>query len=256
MLWPEEDGSPTDDGLYDVGANILGLEKRFAFRPADFRLWIALHEVTHRAQFTGVPWLREYFLAQVHELVGSIEPDPGVIFAAIRRASGAIRPGRSPVGERRTVGLLGTPSPPPPAPPGRAACPARPDPVAGLAAPDVLCLQRGRAARDLLETARHAVDEEEVALVRQQMDAARAARRRSVQDVGYKEGDLRGVGNGETVSVDGRGTGGWPGSNQLPDRVDEPGRSHLLVRDRLERVTRRLWPPTSGRRGGGARGLG
>ena len=39
--------------------NILALEKRFAFRPRDFRLWIAIHEVTHRAQFTGVPWMRE-----------------------------------------------------------------------------------------------------------------------------------------------------------------------------------------------------
>ena len=35
------------------------LEKRFAFRPRDFRLWIAIHEVTHRAQFTGVPWMRD-----------------------------------------------------------------------------------------------------------------------------------------------------------------------------------------------------
>ena len=40
------------------GPNVLGLEKRFAFPPKEFRLWLALHEVTHRAQFTGVPWLR------------------------------------------------------------------------------------------------------------------------------------------------------------------------------------------------------
>lgn len=109
LLVPDEDGAPTDDRVYYVGANVLGLEKRFAFRPGDFRLWIALHEVTHRAQFTGVPWLREYFLAQVHELVGGIEPDPGMIFAAIGRAADAIRERRSPIGERGLVGLLGTP---------------------------------------------------------------------------------------------------------------------------------------------------
>ena len=38
------------------------LEKRFGFRPGDFRLWIALHEVTHRAQFRAVPWMKGYFL--------------------------------------------------------------------------------------------------------------------------------------------------------------------------------------------------
>ena len=46
------------DSVYYVGPNILALEKRFAFRPRDFRLWIAIHEVTHRAQFAGVPWMR------------------------------------------------------------------------------------------------------------------------------------------------------------------------------------------------------
>ena len=76
------------------------------FRPRDFRLWIALHEVTHRAQFTGVPWLREYFLAQVHALVGGIEPDPGMLFAAVGRAADAVREGRNPVDERGLVGLF------------------------------------------------------------------------------------------------------------------------------------------------------
>jgi len=108
LLVPDEDGSPTDDRVYYVGANVLGLEKKFAFRPVDFRLWIALHEVTHRAQFTGVPWLRDYFLTQVHELVGGLDPDPGMMFAAIGRATEAVRQGRSPVGERGLVGLLGS----------------------------------------------------------------------------------------------------------------------------------------------------
>src|SRR5204863_7533037 len=61
-----EPGAPDADAVYYVGPNILGLEKRFAFRPLDFRRWIAIHEVTHRAQFTGVPWMREYFLSLVN----------------------------------------------------------------------------------------------------------------------------------------------------------------------------------------------
>jgi putative hydrolase len=51
LLVLDEEGS--SDAVYYVGGNILALEKRFAFRPRDFRLWIAIHECTHRAQFRG-----------------------------------------------------------------------------------------------------------------------------------------------------------------------------------------------------------
>ena len=57
-----EDEDPDDqDIVYYVGPNVLALEKRFGFPPREFRLWLALHEVTHRAQFTGVPWMAGYF---------------------------------------------------------------------------------------------------------------------------------------------------------------------------------------------------
>lgn len=106
LLVPDDQGGASADRVYYVGPNILALEKRYAFRPADFRLWIALHEVTHRAQFTGVPWLRDYFLGQVHDLVGGIEPDPGLVFAAAGRAAEAVIAGRNPVDERGLVGLF------------------------------------------------------------------------------------------------------------------------------------------------------
>ena len=51
-------------------------EKRFAFVPSQFRLWLALHELTHRSQFTGVPWLRPHFLQLVNGLVDEAQPDP------------------------------------------------------------------------------------------------------------------------------------------------------------------------------------
>ena len=59
---PDQSAPAGNGAVYYVGANILALEKRYAFRPRDFRLWIAIHEVTHRAQFTAVPWLKGYFL--------------------------------------------------------------------------------------------------------------------------------------------------------------------------------------------------
>ena len=46
---PDQSAATAGNGaVYYVGANILALEKRYAFRPRDFRLWIAIHEVTHR----------------------------------------------------------------------------------------------------------------------------------------------------------------------------------------------------------------
>ncbi|MGH8977264.1 MAG: zinc-dependent metalloprotease, partial [Acidimicrobiia bacterium] len=72
LLMPDDQ---TGDAVYYVGPNILALEKRFAFRPKDFRLWIAIHEVTHRAQFTGVAWLREYFFGLVQQAFEVVDPD-------------------------------------------------------------------------------------------------------------------------------------------------------------------------------------
>ncbi len=95
-----EDESPDDqDIVYYVGPNILALEKRFAFPPREFRLWVALHEVTHRTQFTGVPWLRGYFLEQVGSMLGSVEPDPTQLFRALGRVAEGLRTGKSPLAE-------------------------------------------------------------------------------------------------------------------------------------------------------------
>src|SRR5262249_31256721 len=72
-----EDEHPEDqDIVYYVGPNVLALEKRFGFPPREFRLWLALHEVTHRAQFTGVPWLRGHFLSLVNQALEAGDPQP------------------------------------------------------------------------------------------------------------------------------------------------------------------------------------
>ncbi|MGH9026229.1 MAG: zinc-dependent metalloprotease, partial [Acidimicrobiia bacterium] len=100
----------TDDGLvYYVGPNVLALERRYAFRPRDFRLWIAIHEVTHRAQFTGVPWLRGYFLSLVDQALGAVDPDPRRLFDAITRIARDVRAGRNPLDDGGVVALFATP---------------------------------------------------------------------------------------------------------------------------------------------------
>jgi coenzyme F420 biosynthesis associated uncharacterized protein len=105
-----EDDHPEDqDIVYYVGPNILALEQRFGFPPREFRLWIALHEVTHRAQFTGVPWMREHFLSLVSSTLGSIDPDPKRLLEALRRTVGQIRAGHNPLDEGGLVTMLATP---------------------------------------------------------------------------------------------------------------------------------------------------
>ena len=103
-------GTDTEgDAVYYVGANILALEKRFAFRPRDFRLWIAIHEVTHRAQFLGVPWMRGYFLGLVEGALGGVDADPRQVIAALLRAADELRRGRNPLDDGGIVALLATP---------------------------------------------------------------------------------------------------------------------------------------------------
>jgi coenzyme F420 biosynthesis associated uncharacterized protein len=103
-----EDQSESD-AVYYVGPNVLNLEKRFAFRPRDFRMWIAIHEVTHRAQFTGVPWLKGYFVSLVDRALGIVDPDPRSLVNAVRRAADELRRGRNPLDDGGIVGLFASP---------------------------------------------------------------------------------------------------------------------------------------------------
>ena len=76
LLVIEDEDPEEQDLVYYVGPNVLALEKRFAFPPREFRLWLALHEVTHRAQFTGIPWMREHFLGLVDGMLVGRRPRP------------------------------------------------------------------------------------------------------------------------------------------------------------------------------------
>ncbi len=43
-----------------VYPNVIAVERQLRVSPADFRLWVCLHEVTHRVQFRANPWLADY----------------------------------------------------------------------------------------------------------------------------------------------------------------------------------------------------
>ncbi len=108
LVLPTGDDGKGDSVLF-VGANIMAMERQFEFRPSSFRFWVALHESAHRAQFTGVPWLRDYFLSLVDRLVDSSNPEKGRfarIASDFRSADGT---GVDLLGDAGLVGLLASP---------------------------------------------------------------------------------------------------------------------------------------------------
>ncbi len=109
LLVVEDENPDEQDIVYYVGPNILAIEKRYAFAPREFRLWLAIHEVTHRAQFTGIPWLRGHFLGLVDELLASVDPDPQRLLAAINDVMEKKRAGQDPLADGGVMGLLATP---------------------------------------------------------------------------------------------------------------------------------------------------
>ena len=71
-----------------VAPNIVKVERELAADPTDFRLWVCLHESTHRLQFTAVPWLREHFRSLVGEFAEKADTDPAEM---LKRAVDSIR---------------------------------------------------------------------------------------------------------------------------------------------------------------------
>ena len=76
-----------------VAPNVVAVERQLGVEPADFRLWVCLHEETHRFQFGHAPWLRPHLLGLFGELLDGDELRFG-------------RPEGKPAGVRD---LLGTP---------------------------------------------------------------------------------------------------------------------------------------------------
>lgn len=109
LLLTEDEDTSDQDIVYYVGPNIMALERRFGFRPQQFRLWIALHECTHRAQFTGVPWLRDHFLSLVNRTLDHVEPDPKRLMEAAKEVVSAKRRGEDPIGDGGLPMLIATP---------------------------------------------------------------------------------------------------------------------------------------------------
>jgi coenzyme F420 biosynthesis associated uncharacterized protein len=106
LLLTEAEDDDRGDVVAYVGPNVVSLERQHRFPPRQFRLWIALHEVTHRCQFVGVPWLRGHFLSLVDQALSLAVPDPRRLADALGRAVEALRGRRNPLEEAGILGLV------------------------------------------------------------------------------------------------------------------------------------------------------
>ncbi len=88
FLPPDPTGQAPTGRLTLVAPNIVHAEQELNVNPRDFRLWVCLHEETHRVQFTGVPWLREYVSTQTTDFLLASDIDLPALLERLRSAAG------------------------------------------------------------------------------------------------------------------------------------------------------------------------
>jgi len=77
-----------------VAPNIVHVEREIGADPSDFRLWVCLHEETHRVQFTAVPWMRDHIQGLVGRLSGTMDSSTA-LQDMVNRVSEVLRSRRS-----------------------------------------------------------------------------------------------------------------------------------------------------------------
>jgi coenzyme F420 biosynthesis associated uncharacterized protein len=87
-----------------VAPNIVHVEREIGADPTDFRLWVCLHEETHRVQFTAVPWMREHLFGEMQAIAESLEPTT-MLDGGFKRLAEALKGG----GGTSLIEAIGTP---------------------------------------------------------------------------------------------------------------------------------------------------
>jgi coenzyme F420 biosynthesis associated uncharacterized protein len=101
-------GGEREDGggeLLLVYPNIIAVERQLRVVPADFRLWVCLHEVTHRVQFRANPWLSEHMSRALAVITDESEQDVTKVIGRLGEFVRNRREGAAP--EPNSEGVLG-----------------------------------------------------------------------------------------------------------------------------------------------------
>jgi coenzyme F420 biosynthesis associated uncharacterized protein len=96
---------PNGGELLLVYPNVIAVERQLRVLPADFRLWVCLHEVTHRVQFRANPWLADHMSRSLAVLTQDGGED---VSAVVGRLAEIVRNKRDGVAaEPNSAGVLG-----------------------------------------------------------------------------------------------------------------------------------------------------
>jgi coenzyme F420 biosynthesis associated uncharacterized protein len=81
---PEGVRRPGEQGrLLLVAPNVVEVEQALGVLPEDFRMWVCLHEETHRVQFGAVPWMREHMRAEIDLVLASTPLELGELLGRL-----------------------------------------------------------------------------------------------------------------------------------------------------------------------------
>jgi coenzyme F420 biosynthesis associated uncharacterized protein len=93
-----------------VAPNIVVAEQALDVDPHDFRLWVCLHEVTHRTQFAAAPWLHGHVRALLSDYLRAADLDPAAVLSRLRGALRGLVDTARGRGELSVLELVQTPA--------------------------------------------------------------------------------------------------------------------------------------------------
>ncbi|MBE1550202.1 coenzyme F420 biosynthesis associated uncharacterized protein [Mycobacterium sp. OAS707] len=96
---------PNGGELLLVYPNVIAVERQLRVLPADFRLWVCLHEVTHRVQFRANPWLAQHMSQSLAVLTEDAGEDVSQVVGRLAEIIRNRRDGVAP--EPNSAGVLG-----------------------------------------------------------------------------------------------------------------------------------------------------
>src|SRR5437764_12179065 len=86
LLGPAPDETGEAGRLTLVAPNIVATEQALGVESRDFRLWVCLHEVTHRTQFAAAPWLHGHVQDLLGEFLLASDLDTNAVIDRLRGA--------------------------------------------------------------------------------------------------------------------------------------------------------------------------
>ncbi|KWX23203.1 hydrolase [Mycolicibacterium wolinskyi] len=96
---------PDGGELLLVYPNVIAVERQLRVTPTDFRLWVCLHEVTHRVQFRANPWLADHMSQALAVLTQDAGEDVAAVVGRLAQYVRNQRNGSAP--DPNSAGILG-----------------------------------------------------------------------------------------------------------------------------------------------------